>query len=135
MSKPDCLTILLCESVVEDARSHNKCILNTYNTISAPQFPTMQDRFTVFVSLTDGRGQQPVEVRFVRDNDEPVFSIRGVVKFQNPLDVIDLVLDLRQVPLPGAGPYAIQLRINDELIRERRVEVREIKPSLPGGNK
>lgn len=123
-SVPKCLAIVICESVVEDARTHNKCILNSYNTIWAFGFPTTQDRMTVFVSLTDGRGKVPLEVRFAKDGAEKeVFSLKGDVAFKSPLDVVDLTVDMRQVPLPEEGNYAIQIYISGEMIAERRLKV------------
>ncbi len=72
----ECLAIIICEDVVEDARSHNKCILNTYNTMHSRVYPTSQDRLTVFLSLTNGRGDMPIEVRFCK-RMESRYSRRG----------------------------------------------------------
>jgi hypothetical protein len=133
---PKCLAVIICESVVEDLRTRNKSILNAYNVISAPKFPTTHDRMTVFVSLTEGRG--PADTRFVllRDSQsgqEQILEVRGKVKFPNPVAVVDLVVDLRNVPVPGPGPYAMQVWVDDELVGERRVvarqmPTREVKP-------
>lgn len=131
METPKCLAIIVCESVVEDMRSHNKCILNTYNTIWAHQFPTKQDRMTVFASLTNGRGAMDIEVRFVKDQEDApqktLINLRGEVGFPSPLDVVDLTMDLRNVPIPEAGSYAIQIWINQEPVGERRIAARPIE--------
>lgn len=127
-SVPKCLAIVICESVVEDARTHNKCILNSYNTIGALGFPTTQDRLTVFVSLTDGRGKAPLEVRFAKDGSkQEVFSLTGEVAFKSPLEVVDLTVDMRQVPIPEEGNYAIQIYISGEMIAERRLKVTKVE--------
>ena len=134
--QPTCLAIILCEAVVEDVRSHNKCILNTYNTIYSPRFPARHDRLTVFVALTDGHGAMPLELRLVRylDNrEEKVLSIEGTVQFTDPLAVADLTFDLRGVTIPAEGQYAVQVWVNRQLLGVRRlqaqlVQMKEQKP-------
>ena len=79
---PQCLAIIVCEGVIEDLRSRNKTIVNTFNRIFSAAFPVSQDRLTVFVSLTNGHGEQDLEIRFVREVGhewEPVVSVSGKV--------------------------------------------------------
>ena len=126
---PKCLAVIICEGVVEDVRSHNKCILNTYNVIGVQSFPAQHDRLTIFASLTDGRGELPLEFRFVQDRPggtTTLLNLNGAVKFGDPLGVIDLTVDLRGLPLKEAGNYAVQLWVNNEMIGERRIVVQAV---------
>ena len=132
-SKPpaECLAILICESVVEDARSHNKCILNTFNSIQTLGPSARQDRLTVFLSLTSGRGELPLELHFGPENAEPVVNLTGKVKFATPLDVIDLVFDMRNVPLPKLGTYVLTASIDGMTVGMRKIRV--LAPPESGG--
>jgi hypothetical protein len=126
---PQCLAIILCEGVVEDVRSRNKCILNTFNCVWARTFPVAHDRMTVFVSLTDGRGESPIQVRFMQDaaSDQRIlFELGGAIRFPSPLDVVDVTFDLRNVPVPEAGNYAIQILVGGTLVGERRLVAKVI---------
>ena len=128
----ECLAIIICEDVVEDARSHNKCILNTYNTMHSHAYPASQDRLTVFLSLTNGHGEMPIEVRFCKEDGEPILKAGGTVKFSDPLAVAELILSLRNVPIPEAGNYVVVVWANnDNLLCQRRVTA-AILPA-PGG--
>lgn len=120
--KPQCLAIIICEGVIEDLRSRNRSIINTFNGITANKFPTRQDRLTVFFSLTDGYGEQPLRIELQKDDGSPpVFGIDGKIKFKSPLDIVEAAFDLRGVPLPSEGHYAVKLYVNSSLIAERRL--------------
>jgi hypothetical protein len=116
----ECLAIIICESVVEDHRSHNKCILNTYNRIASPRFPARQDRLTVFISLTSGRGKQPFVVEFLAPDGNPMAKGNGEVEFPDPRAVVDVVLDLRGFPIPQPGSYGVRVTVNGAIVGQRR---------------
>ena len=121
---PKCLAILVCEGVVEDSRTRNKCILNTYNTINSPQFPARKDRLAVFVSLTDGRGESPLELRLIRFENgmsNGMLSLKGKIEFKDPVTVVDVTFDIRDLIFPAPGEYEIQVWIGDEMIGARKM--------------
>jgi len=115
-----CLAIIICESVVEDHRTHNKCILNAYNRITSASYPARQDRLTVFISLTDGRDDQPFKVQFIGPDGDIVTEAGGQVRFPDPLAVVDLVLDLRGFPIAMAGNYEVRALVCDTIVGQRR---------------
>jgi len=129
--KPECLALIVCEGVVEDARTHNKCILNTFNSISADDFPSRHDRLAVFMSFTDGRGEMELDVKLILhdgDDEKVVVGARGPLVFpENPLDVVEMTLDLRGIVLPKPGNYALQILADGTLIRQRRIIVKQRK--------
>ena len=129
---PRCLAIIICEGVVEDAQSRNKCILNTFNNIWAARFPVAHDRLTVFASLTNGQGEMPLEVRFVQERKpEPLLVLTGAIRFPGPQEIVDLTVNLRQIPIPEPGPYVVQLWMNQKLIGERGVNAKLIPQQEP----
>jgi hypothetical protein len=122
--KPDCLALLLCEGVIEDARSHNKTIVNTYNRIFSRHYPARHDRLAVFLSLTNGHGSYDLEIRIVRadagSGQAPLLKMAGKVSFRNPLDVAEMTVNLRGMPIPAAGTYVIEVLIAGDVVRQRR---------------
>jgi hypothetical protein len=121
---PKCLAIIVCESVVEDRRTGNKCILNTYHPLTAPKYPATHDRLTIFLSLTNGHGSPPMKLRLVNldEGGADVLKIEGQLKFASPLQVVDIVFDMRQVSIPRPGKYEIQVWVGDELVGQRLVQ-------------
>lgn len=125
----ECLAIILCESVVDDARTHNKSIQNTFNTIWAKSFPAEHDRFTVFVSLTGIHGRQDFKVRvaqITKDEPEgkPLLDLGGKIKSPDPWHVVDLTLDMRRILIPQAGDYEIRVCVAGDQVGVRRFMAR-----------
>jgi hypothetical protein len=87
---------------------------------------------TVFVSLTDGHGETGVEMRLLKDEAAPaqkvLFRFQGKVRFNSPLDVVDLTMDLRNIPIPDAGTYSVQIWANDQQVGERRIAAKAAQP-------
>jgi len=122
--KPKCLAIVVCESVVEDIQTRNKCILNTFNGIFGFRFPCVHPKLVVFATLTNGHGTIPLELKFVQDTTrEVLLGLQGAVEFNSPLDIADMVFNLHNLPLPAPGPYSVQIFANGEPIGERRIQV------------
>ncbi len=124
--KPDCLALLICEGVVEDSRSKNKTILNTYNRIFSARYPARHDRLAIFLSLTDGHGDHAMTVQIVRAEaglgQEPLVKMEGNLHFPDPLAVTEFTFDLRGLVIPAAGKYVIEVRIDGEIVKQRRFE-------------
>jgi len=133
----ECLAIILCESVVEDVRTHNKSIQNAYNTIWSGKFPTRHDRFTVFVSLTGIHGEQQLLVRVARITErepegDPLFDLEGKVASPDPRDVVDVTLDMRGIVIPVAGNYEIRVHVGGSQVGARRFMVKAIETTRRG---
>ena len=56
---PTVLALMVCGSVIEDKATGNKSLVNTFNAIAAPRFPTRHARMFVFVQLTGGARKGP----------------------------------------------------------------------------
>ena len=122
--KPECVNLLVCESVVEDARTHNKSIQNCFNGIYAFQFPVLQDRFTIFATLTNGKGENPVSIQVVNDaTKEVLIKEEGKIVFKSPMDYADITIEIRQLPFKQPGAYSVELWVAGELSQVRRFRV------------
>ena len=132
--KPECLAMIVCDDVVEDKRSNKKTIFNAFNQIAAPKFPTKHQKLVVFLSLTNGHGTVPFDLQFVMGADEKVLcGLKGAVKFDDPLAVVELVLTMQGLPLPKEGQYSFRLLLGGHPVRERRLFVKLWKGGGDGG--
>jgi hypothetical protein len=131
---PDVLALIICESVVEDARTHNKCILNAYNIINAFKFPCKQDRFTIFVALTNGHNKHHITTRITtQGQDKPLLKIEGEIDFKDPLQTVDMVFDMRGLPLPAPGIYVVEVVGDDgRILKTRKVMANQVQPKQGG---
>ena len=79
---------------------------------------------SLLVSLSGGSGEYSCEVVCVNDNlKNPVFSVKGKIKLENPQQVLDMVFQLRAVKFPLAGLYWLKVLIDDVPIMMRPLVV------------
>jgi hypothetical protein len=114
--KPVAISLILCEQVIVDERSHNATPVNCFNTRLLEDFPG-QATFYAVAWLTDGIGDMSVEVVVERmDSLEEVFRLDRHVQFANPLDEMCFIIPIRDCDLPIPGAYQVSLSIDRELI-------------------
>jgi hypothetical protein len=136
-SKPICVGILLCDQVIEDIRTRKKSFIGVFNEIVAMQLPAKHPMLCLVVTLTGCLGKQEFEIVMSRQTDygdEPVMRIQGGLQARSPLDIIDLIFELRDVPLVALGRHTIELRVlpEGERVAERSFFVKEFpKPEPP----
>jgi hypothetical protein len=132
--KPECLALVLCDSVVEDVRTRNKSLINMFNGILTPSVPVRHDRMCAYAAFGGGRGQVPIALRLCRDAEYEVDLLRlgGTVEFppNDPQAVVDLVFEVRGFVFPQLGGYTFELRCDDQILAMRRFTVSKapVKP-------
>ena len=123
MAHPDCISINLCDYVVEDKRTNNKSLIGLFNQIYAPTFPCIHPNMFVVAALTDIRGEQKIRLEITRDTSEgekTLVGIGGMIRTESPLDVTDLVFHLQGFPLEAEGRYNVYVKMEDGAILGQR---------------
>jgi hypothetical protein len=124
MDLPSGKAILMCDQVIEDAVTHKKTLVGTFNIIYAEDFPCIHQRLSVFASLQNGRGKMTVSLKLRRVGDEEIIlQIDGNVAFDNPTQVIDLVYNIQKIPFAQAGTHAFEIYAEGNLISDSRFEL------------
>jgi len=122
------LAIIICDTVIDDAKSHKKSLIGIFNTVSSVKFPCKHPRFHVFVSLTNGRGKYNVELKcFNEKSGMGIFSGKGEIAFVHPNAVVDINFEFINIVFPEEGPYAIEFLCDGEIVLRRRFIVAKIK--------
>ncbi len=128
------LAMIVCEGVWRDP-VRGKHTLHGIFSVLDPRGLPIQPVFTVYVSLTGGRGKTPIRLEFVDvDEERPaVFCIEGEVNFPDPQTVAELCLSAGRITISHAGEYRLKLFAAGEFLMERRIVVArptEQKPSV-----
>ena len=114
---PICLSIILCDHVIEDVRTHNKSFINTFNQIWTADVPAHHPIMYVVVSLTECHRSQQIEVEFARDTEEGervLIQMQGEFNTPDPLEVMDLVLEVRNFKVEAFGKHTIKVKAMPE---------------------
>ena len=127
---PYVLAMLICDAVHRDPGTGKPTIIGCFGTIGAAQFPAAHPFMTVYVELTDGRGQVPLTLRLVdSDEDSEIFRAETEVNMSDPLAIVVTAFGINGAIFPKAGEYRMQLLAGTERLLERRLLLLQ----LPGG--
>lgn len=127
--RPQCLALILCDSVIEDARTRNKSLINMFNGILTNAVPVRHDKLCAFTAFTGGRGRVPISLRlcFDKEYDKDLLRLGGNVDFprDNPQGVVDMVFEIRGFVFPHFGNYSFEVTCDDVPLMIRRFSVTE----------
>ena len=122
---PEVLVMIICDIVIEDVESGKKCLIGIFDHVHTSVLPNVVNELNVFVSLTDGRGTPPAELRCVNaETEEVLFQTTGEVEFRDPLTVVDLHFRFQGCEFPQEGEYRFQFFCDGDLLRERKFYVK-----------
>lgn len=135
---PTCLGLMICDTVLEDVRTHNKSLINMFNGILTPAVPARHDKMCVFLVFTGGRGRVPVKLRLCHDQEyekDLLPPMGGDVDFppHNPHAVVDMVFEIRGFVFPQFGSYTFEILCNEVPLVSRRFTVSPPPPPFPPG--
>jgi hypothetical protein len=91
-------------------------------------YPGLCQDLVVYATLTDGHGNVPVRL-VLTDADEELGALgsaEGLVRMDDPTRLCEVVFHLKGVMLPGPGLYRLQLHSGQHLLRELRLQAREL---------
>ena len=125
---PICVSIILCDLVIEDKRTHNKSFIGTFNQIWSPHIPAKHDRMFVVVTLTECHGRHELALEFTRDTQDgevQVLQMQGELNTPDPLTVVDLIFEVRGFPLESSGKHTIKVKAQPggEILSQRHFTV------------
>ena len=116
--------LLVCDHIIVEEGTNKKSLIGVFNNIGSSNFPVIHPQMSVFAAMTNGRSTLPTKLRFIREGDQKeIFAAEGMVEFQSPNAVVELVFKLVNVPFEQAGLYTFELYCDEELILEKRFNV------------
>lgn len=130
--RPQCLALVLCETVIEDVRTRNKSLIHLFSGILGPAAPVRHDRMSVFAAFAGGRGDVPIWLRLCEDAayETDLLRLGGDVRFppDDPQAVVEIVWDIRGFQFPRFGRYSFEVVCDDVPLMARRFTVTEAPP-------
>ena len=127
--KPIVQAMLLADFVYMDRDSGKKVIAGTFSHLRAEAFPAVFPRTTwAFIAITEiyGEAEFTLQYRDLQTNavllECPPIKISGA----NPLAVIELGVEVPNLPMPHPGAYSFDLMREDEMFHSLRVTVSQL---------
>ncbi len=125
LPSPTALAFIICDSIIEDKATNKKSLVGLFNSIATKTFPCIHSVIHVFVGLTGGHGRYQSALSCVKDDDESVkiLDLQGLIKFSDPLEIVEVNFEIRDVRFPEAGIYRFELSCNDIPVISRKFQV------------
>ncbi len=120
---PLCIAIVICDMVIEDKRTHNKTLVNLFNSIITRQLPCTHPRMFIMASLTNGIGHWPITFCIRGPSGKEILRTQGDVNFSDPLEVVDVVVEVCWLPLEEEGTHFVDVLTDLTPLAERRFNV------------
>lgn len=101
-------------------------LLAVFNTLTIQEFPCSLDEFFVTSQLTDGRGRMAFGADVIEaETDELIHRTSPhEVNFPTPLQVVKLVIHVREIVFPRPGVYFLELNCDNQVIADTRMILR-----------
>lgn len=129
LETPMGLSLLVCDSVIEDKHTSKKSLIGLFDRIQAQRLPCVHPAMCVFVSVTGGRGEYPCEILCRhQDGKNLAFAAKGQVVLRDPRQVVDMVFRLNGVRFPVEGLYWLTFQMDEVPIMMRPLQVQKGAP-------
>jgi hypothetical protein len=126
---PSVLAFLICEKVIEEARTSKKTFVGVFGQILAPTAPAIMP-FGVYARPTDAEGDYifRINISSLQGDQEHVIVqlATDAQTVQSRLAVVELALNLPPILFPAFGRYEMQLYANDVFITHATVDVLQV---------
>ena len=132
MPEPVLQALVLADHVYEEV-SGKYIIAGTFNTVTAPDFPSQyQGSPCAYILLAEVHGQTTVSLRFVDLLDDKVL-LRATIGIENadPLQSVQIGIHVPRLRLPHPGVYRFELLHDGVLLGSLRINVLKANPQKP----
>lgn len=120
---PTCISVVICNEIIEDKRTNNKTLVSLFNSIVVKNVPTTHPRMFVMASLTDARGQWPISFIVRSPQGEDLVRFEAQAVFYNPVSVVDISVEILGLSLPELGVYFVDVMTDTYPLGSRRFTV------------
>ena len=127
---PECLSVIICDEIYRDEVSKKLILVGVFNLIKAAAFPVKHPRMTVLFTLTNGQGTYDMSLSIEHaSTGDAIAEIKGPLKLQDPLEIVDFNVELGGLQFPEPGKYWVIVKVNGAIIRQRPFVVGQARAS------
>ncbi len=124
------LALLVCDTIIQDKQTNKRTLVGLFDRLFTAKLPCVHPNLSIFVSLTSGHGNYDCEVACRHQaNEEIVFSVKGKVQFQNPMQVAELVFNVQGVTFRNEGEHWMEFKVDNVPVMMRRIFIMHKKPN------
>jgi hypothetical protein len=126
-SCPNLVALLLCDRAFQQAGTGTWCIIGAFDTVNVPDVPFTYPGFSIFVALSDFRGDAMVQLDIRDEAGAFVKAVRGKVP-RIPLGLFQYVFPVPEIEFKTTGVHSLELLADGEIVTVRSFRVQSMKP-------
>jgi hypothetical protein len=103
--------LLICDAATRESENGKVTLHGIFENITAAAFPIRHASLVVYAKFTDAKGEYGIQLDLIRlETAEIVAAANGTVIARDRMGAVELVIEARDVLLPGPGLYEWRLQ-------------------------
>jgi hypothetical protein len=125
MKTPHVIGLVLCKSIGVDVSAGGMILTGVFHHLIYSAFPTSPQRFFAYAALYGGAGEGTIELAVSRlETEERIYRYQRWYAIPQSDLLIHLEIPVRRCAFPAPGRYGLSLRLDDEELAFRPLEIR-----------
>lgn len=120
---PTVLSINVCDAIIRDETTKKVSLIGIFNTIQALSFPAIHPLLHLYIALTNGHGKYKGEIKLSDNKGKTLICAQGPLEFKNPLQVVEINFEWRQLKFEHEGEYIIEVVCDGQQVGMRKFRV------------
>jgi hypothetical protein len=125
LSKPEALSILLCDGVALDPITRRKTLVGVYPHLVAEAFPCTLPRVWLYLPFTGAQGMLTILLRVLSPSGEPLYEAVAEVTCGDPASNYEMTAPLANLTFAAPGVYVIEALADGVAFARRELRVIE----------
>lgn len=130
-SPPQVNAFLLCDSAFQQAITGKWCIIGTFGVIWGRQFPIVHTPLSVFIGLSDFKGNGTVKTIIRDDQGQSLTEVQAPIP-EIPMSIAEFAFAFPPVQFPRPGSYTLELWLDQDFLAARSFRVEQAPAHPPG---
>jgi len=121
---PKVLAVLLAQGHAFDPKTGTHSLLGIVNRLRVDGFPAVVPQLFCYVALTGLNGEYALRLSIhrARDDEEVAYADGVIPRLATPLEFVEVLLGLEEVPLEVGGRYIFKFAMNGAVLHEFVIE-------------
>ena len=128
------LALIVWDQSIQDRGTNKRSLIGMFDRLKAGTFPCIHPGMCIFISLTSGKGEYDSEIVCRHANGKRVFAVKGRIRFQDPMQVVEAAFDIKGPRFETPGDYWVELLVDDVPVMMRRLFIEKLEGPPPGQN-
>lgn len=123
-SHPVLHAMLVCDYTIRDGATGKVSLIGIFETIQALDVPVMHPALSIYVNMSDLRGEYALRLELMRVEDDAALGRADMnVRFDDPMRPAEVLFDFRNLVFERTGRHEFRLYANNRFVGAKLFDV------------